>query len=144
MEADRIPVNLSRFNLYYPEKREFFLEGNGNFDFNLGNNSTVFYSRTIGIESLRSVPILGGARLFGKVGNSNIGALSIETGEADQDGAHIPNTNNSVLRYKYDIGGQSSIGGIFTSHINTDETSQVVGLDGGYKKIGRASCRERV
>src|SRR5215207_6333174 len=67
VEADRIPVNLSRFNLFYPEKREFFLEGYQNFQFGLGNENQVFYTRRIGIENLKSVPVIGGARLFGKL-----------------------------------------------------------------------------
>jgi hypothetical protein len=61
VEADIIQVNLSRFDLYYPEKREFFLEGASNFDFYAGNNSFMFYSRRIGIEHLQPVNILGGS-----------------------------------------------------------------------------------
>ena len=77
VEADRIAVNLSRFNLYYPEKREFFLEGFQNYQFNLGADNELFYTRKIGIENFESVPVIAGARLFGKVGHSNIGLLNI-------------------------------------------------------------------
>lgn len=135
VEVDRIPVNLSRFNLFYPEKREFFLEGKANYDFGLDNNNTVYYTRRIGIEETTPVPVLGGARLFGKVGIHNIGFLSLQTGRTPDpsgDGTDIPSTNNTVLRYKADIGAQSYIGGIVTSKYNSGISNQVVGVDGEY------------
>ena len=128
VEADEIPVNLTRFNVLYPEKREFFLEGYNYFQFGLGNSSYLFYTRQIGFEGLTPVSVIGGARLFGKIGNSNIGALSLETGSKDS----IPATNNTVIRYKYDVGSQSYIGAIMTSHINNLGANQVVGIDGQY------------
>jgi len=128
VEADQIPVNLTRFNVLYPEKREFFLEGYNYFQFGLGNSSYLFYTRQIGFEQLSPVPVIGGARLFGKIGNSNIGLLNLETGSKDS----IPATNNTVVRYKYDIGSQSYIGGIMTSHINSLGANQVLGIDGQY------------
>ena len=129
VEADRIQTNLTRFNLYYPEKRDFFLEGYDNFELYLGNNNQLFYTRQIGLEQLQPVPVLGGARVFGKVGKSNIGLLSLETGKQDT----IPATNNSVFRYKHDIGSQSYIGCIITSHINTKSANQVYGVDARYR-----------
>ncbi len=128
VEADRVQVNLTRFNLYYPEKREFFLEASNNFDMNLGNRNQVFYSRQIGIQQLQPVDILGGARLFGKAGRSNIGFLSLETAKKDT----VPATNNTVFRYKYDVGKQSYIGGIITSKINSNSSNQVVGIDANF------------
>jgi hypothetical protein len=128
VEADRIAVNLTRFNLFYPEKREFFLEGYQNYQFYLGNGNELFYTRKIGIENFRSVPVLGGARLFGKIGANNIGILSIETGKRD----NIPATNNTVVRYKRDIGSQSYIGGILTSKQNSNISNRVAGIDGAY------------
>lgn len=128
VEVDRIPVNLTRFNLYYPEKRAFFLEGSEKYEFYLGNSNYGFYTRRIGIEALQPVPILAGARLFGKVGHNNIGFLSTQTGAVDS----VPTTNNTVLRYNYDVGAQSHIGGIITSKINSDLSSQIVGVDGSY------------
>lgn len=100
VEADKILVNLTRFNLYYPEKREFFLESASNFEVYLGNNNEIFYSRRIGIQNFQPVDIIGGARLFGKVGRRNIGLLSLETAKTDS----VPAANNTVFRYKYDIG----------------------------------------
>jgi hypothetical protein len=135
VEVDRIPVNLTRFNLFYPEKREFFLEGKANYEFGLDNNNTVYYTRRIGIEELTPVPVLGGVRVFGKEGRHNIGFLSLQTGRADlpgDDGATVPSTNNTVLRYKADLGEQSYVGGILTSKYSSAVNTQVAGIDGGY------------
>ena len=128
VEADQIQVNLTRFNLYYPEKREFFLEGDNYFSFNLGQSSRVFYTRKIGIENFEPVNVLGGVRLFGKEGNHNIGLLSLQTAA----NGSVPTTNNTVFRYKYDLGTQSYIGGIVTSKFNADKQNLVAGLDGSY------------
>ena len=126
VEADRIQVNLTRFNLYYPEKREFFLEGSSFYNFNLGKTSQVFYTRKIGLENREPVNVLGGVRLFGKTGKNNIGFLSLQTAGNEQ----APTTNNTVFRYKRDIGAQSYIGGIITSKYNQDKHNLVAGLDG--------------
>jgi hypothetical protein len=91
-------------------------------------HNEIFYSRKIGIQDFQPVNIIGGARLFGKVGRSNIGFLSLETGKVDS----VPATNNTVFRYKYDIGEQSYIGGIITSKINSNISNQVVGIDANY------------
>jgi hypothetical protein len=128
VEADRRAVNLTRFNLFYPEKREFFLEGYQNYQFYLGNSNELFYTRKIGIENFRTVPVIAGARMFGKIGVNNIGLLNIETGKADS----VPATNNTVVRYKRDIGSQSYIGAVITSKINNDVSNQVAGIDGAY------------
>ncbi len=128
VESDVIQVNLTRFDLYYPEKREFFLEGAGNFEFYVGNSNYVFYTRRIGIENFQSVNILGGVRLFGKIGRSNIGFLSLQTAAVDT----IPTINNTVFRYKYDLGAQSYVGGIFTSKISEGHQNFVIGIDGLY------------
>lgn len=128
VEADRIQVNLTRFNLYYPEKREFFLEGYQNYQFGLGANNQVFYTRRIGIESLEAVPVVAGARVFGKVGKNNLGFLNIETGKKDT----VPATNNTVFRYRRDIGNQSYIGAIITSKNNSHISNQVAGIDGSF------------
>lgn len=129
VESDRIPVNLSRFSVYYPEKRAYFLEGYEKFRFYLGDRNTVFYTRTLGTENEQVVPIIGAIRLFGKAGKSNIGFLNLEEGKIDS----ISATNNTVLRYKYDIGEQSYIGGIFTNKINNTGSNQVLGLDASYQ-----------
>lgn len=128
VEADRIPVNLTRFSVFYPEKREFFLEGYQNYEFSFGNNNRAFYTRTIGLEDRQPVPVLAGARLFGKEGRSNIGFLSIQTGSVDT----IPSTNHTVFRYRHDLGKQSNVGFITTSKINGNIRNQVGGADATY------------
>ncbi len=129
VEADRIPVNLSRFSVFYPEKRQFFLEGSDMFSYYLGDMNSAFYTREIGIENGQQIPIIAGARVFGKVGRNNIGFLNIQEGTFDT----ISTTNNTVFRYKYDIGKQSYIGGIFTNKINSKTSNQIVGIDGAYQ-----------
>jgi hypothetical protein len=129
VEADRIPVNLSRFSIYYPEKRQFFLEGSDLYSFYLGDRNNAFYSREIGIEDGKQIPIIAGTRLLGKVGKNNIGFLNIQEAALDT----IPTTNNTVLRYKRDIGKQSYIGGFFSNVINNTHSNQVLGVDATYE-----------
>ena len=129
VESDRIPVNLSRFSVYYPEKRAYFLEGYDKYQFYLGDRNNVFYTRTLGTENEQIVPIIGAVRLFGKAGKNNIGFINLEEGKIDS----ISATNNTVFRYKYDIGKQSYIGGVFTNKINNTVSNQVFGLDASYR-----------
>ena len=126
VEVDEQQVNLTRFGLFYPEKREFFLENQGVFSFGgtanslFGNASLnvpiLFYSRRIGLEAqdgvLSEVPIDAGGRLTGRIGRFSIGALNIQTG--DQPTAGAPATNFSVLRLKRDVLRRSSVGAIVT------------------------------
>lgn len=128
VEADRIPVNLTRFSVFYPEKREFFLEGYQNYEFGFGNNNRAFYTRTIGLENRQTVPVIAGVRLFGKEKRSNIGFLSIQSASKDT----IPSTNHTVFRYRHDIGKQSNVGFISTSKISADKSNQVGGVDATY------------
>ncbi len=129
VEADKIPVNLTRFSIYYDEKRQFFLDGYNLYDFYLGDRNHAFYSRQLGITNGQQVPIIAGARLYGTVGKNNIGFLNIQEAEIDT----IPTTNNTVLRYKYNIGQQSYVGGIFTNLINNQHSNQVIGIDAVYQ-----------
>ncbi len=128
VEVDRIPVNLSRFNVYYPEKRQFFLEGENYFSYYLGDRNMAFYTRQIGIEENTQVPILGGVRLFGKVGKENIGFLNIQEMQYDT----LPSSNNTVFRYKHEVGKQSYVGGIFTNKYAENQSSQTIGIDAAY------------
>ncbi len=111
VEADQGRINLTRFDLYYPEKREFFLEGADIFRFG-GSFSQVFYSRRIGLseEEGEQIPILGGARLTGRVGKYSLGLLNVET---DAKG-ETPGANFLVARFQRDILRQSKIGIIAT------------------------------
>src|SRR6185295_1673990 len=89
VEVDEQQVNLTRFSIVYPEKRDFFLEGRGLFDFaRSGPAGTtpaatpyLFYSRRVGLNSGRVIPIVAGERLTGKVGHYGIGAMNIQTGD---------------------------------------------------------------
>src|SRR6476619_3218927 len=125
VEVDEQQVNLTRFNLMFPEKRDFFLEGRGIFDFArsgpMSSTTTVvpslFYTRRIGLNGSRVIPIEVGGRLTGKVGRFGVGAMNIETG-ADPD-VKTPRTNFSVVRVKRDILRRSTIGAMVTSRTAT-------------------------
>ena len=86
VEADEEQVNLTRFNLFFPEKRPFFLEGAGLFDFGIPRTSfrrppplLLFYSRRIGLAEGNAVPILTGGKITGKVGPYGVGLLNVFT-----------------------------------------------------------------
>jgi hypothetical protein len=123
VEADQQQVNLTRFSLFFPEKREFFLENQGTFSFggvavgslNAGTSDApiLFYSRRIGLNAGRQVPIDGGGRLTGRAGRYSIGAINIQSDDEAQSGA-LP-TNFTVARIKRDLLRRSSIGAIFTN-----------------------------
>ena len=149
VEVDEQQVNLTRFSLFFPEKREFFLEGRGIFGFAQagigsgggfggggggffggGGAPTIFYSRRIGLERGTVVPIYGGGRVTGKVGAFDVGALNIQT--EDSFDAGTDSTNFTVLRVRRDILRRSGIGGIFTNRsVSTlgPGTSQAYGVD---------------
>jgi hypothetical protein len=114
VEEDLAQVNLTRFNLQFAEKRDFFLEGRDLFAFGSasGDVPILFYSRQIGLKSGQPVPVVGGGRLTGKAGPFSIGALNIQTGDKASAGA--VDTNFSVLRLKRDILRRSNAGAIFT------------------------------
>ncbi len=130
VEDDQAQINLSRFSLYYSEKREFFLEGNNQFKMNVGGSNQLFYSRKIGndSETKQDVPIIVGARIFGKQNRTNIGFLNIQTAAVDS----VPTTNYSVLRVSQDIWKQSSIGIIATSKVQNGHQNFVYGADFNY------------
>ena len=118
VEADQQQVNLTRFSLFFPEKREFFLENQGTFGFGSstgqggGDTPVLFYSRRIGLERGQAVPIDGGGRLTGRVGRYSIGLLNIQSD--DKPAAQATSTNFSVVRVKRDILRRSSVGMLFT------------------------------
>ena len=111
-EADNEQVNLTRFPLFYPEKREFFLENAGLFNVGTtgsGQRADLFFTRQIGLnESGDEVPIIGGARLTGKAGRNNIALMDIQTDDAFGQ----PGENFLVARYSRDILSRSEVGGI--------------------------------
>jgi hypothetical protein len=122
VEADEQQINLTRFSLFFPEKREFFLENQGLFAFggaatggqnaNASSTPILFYSRRIGLDRGEIVPIRAGGRITGRVGRYSFGLLNIRTG---QDGeAASPATNFAVVRLRRDILRRSSIGVLVT------------------------------
>jgi hypothetical protein len=126
IESDREVINLSRYDISYPEKRDFFLADSQLFEFSQGM-TTLFYSRRIGIAKDRSiVPILGGVKLTQKAGSYRLGVMSVQTDEQGD----TPSTNYSVIRMKKDILAQSTVGFIATSIMDADgHDNQVYGVD---------------
>lgn len=156
VEVDEQQVNLTRFNLVFPEKRDFFLEGRGNFDFGGAESAPQpFFSRQIGLNRGRAVPILAGTRLTGKVRDLSIGALNVQTGDERVSGAQ--STNFTVFRLKQDILRRSSIGGIFTNRSRSTFASghasrtyggdvalafhNTISVDGYYSKVDTPTVR---
>ncbi len=137
VEADEQQVNLTRFSLFFPEKREFFLENYGLFGFggvaptsSAGDVPILFYSRRIGLNGGREVPIRGGGRLVGQLGRFTVGAINMESGRDERASARP--TNFTVVRLKRDILRRSNVGLIFTGR-SLDQagvgTSQTYGAD---------------
>lgn len=136
VEVDERQVNLTRFSQLFPEKREFFLEGRGNFDFAQARGlevPTMFFSRRIGLEQGQIVPIEVGARLTGKVGDYEIGALTINTDA--EDFATLESTGFSVLRIKRDVLSRSTVGVMLTDRSESlvgNGASQLYAIDGAF------------
>ena len=139
-EVDDQQVNLTRFSLFFPEKRAFFLENAGTFSVGSGRSAELFFSRRIGLSSGQEVPIHAGARMTGKVGDVQLGLLNIQTGglsvPSTVNGGTLrvaPNNNFGVVRAFREWENRSRIGGIFVSRLNTNSLSDynlTYGLDG--------------
>lgn len=125
VESDRARINLSRFPLFFPEKRDFFLEGMKLFDFNFGDNNSLFYSRKIGLSNGERIPIIAGAKLVGRLGNFEIGAINMQTASKGSE----PTTNYSTARVKYDLFGSSSVGFLLTNKVSDAEYNRAFGTD---------------
>ena len=107
-DVDQEHVNLTPFPIYVPEKRQFFLENAGIFNFALGDQDQLFFSRQIGIDSVtgQQVPINGGARLTGNFGRTEFGVMDVDTRSSGPN----PYTNYAVARVKESLWGGSYIG----------------------------------
>jgi hypothetical protein len=113
VEVDEEQINLTRFDLFFPEKRPFFLENAGIFEFGTPRETEVFFSRRIGIdESGNQIPIDAGARLSGKIGKYTLGFLDMKTRERF---GTAPSNNFTVLRVNRELPNRSSIGAIATN-----------------------------
>jgi len=158
VEADEQQVNLTRFSLFFPEKREFFLESQGIFNFGAGARTggfgrgggsssiggsgrggrggapVLFYSRGIGLQDGQQVPIVAGGRLTGKVGSFDVGAVNIQTDGVPAVEAEP--TNFTVLRLRRDLFSRSTVGVLFenrtTSLVAADGANQAWGMDGWF------------
>lgn len=130
VEVDEEQVNLDRFNLFYPEKRPFFLENAGLFSVGVPGQLEVFFSRRIGIgDGGEQVPIIGGGRLSGKVGNNtNIGFLNMQTESLNPTGS--PSNNFTVARVRQDFVNRSNLGVMV---VNRQATGSLAG-DGDYNR----------
>ncbi len=127
VEVDEQQVNLTRFNLFFPEKRDFFLEGAGTFAFagrasaglaaGSGETPYLFFSRRIGLDGGGEVPLLAGGRALGKAGRTTFAALNVQTG--DEEPLKVDAANFTVLRAKRDILRRSSLGGMYTHRSRT-------------------------
>ncbi|HLE20708.1 MAG TPA: DUF5916 domain-containing protein [Vicinamibacteria bacterium] len=140
VEADEQQVNLTRFGLFFPEKRDFFLEGKDVFGFagvsagrGGGNTPVMFFSRQIGLADDFVVPINAGGRVTGRAGAYTLGALAIQTDGLPEQA--IPTTNYGAFRLKRDVLRRSNIGIISTYRspaVESDGSNKLLGLDGNF------------
>ena len=144
VEIDEQQVNLTRFSLFFPEKRDFFLEGRGIFDFarggtgvtgSVGTTDTpyLFYTRRIGLNGGRVIPINEGGRLTGKLGPYAIGLMNIQTGP--EAVSNTEPTNFTVVRLKRDVLRRSAIGIMATNRspsVSGAGSNQSYGVDGSF------------
>lgn len=128
VEADAAQINLTRFNLFLPEKREFFLERNGLFQFGNARETEAFFSRNIGISN----DILAGARVTGQQGKLSVGLLNIQT----KDDGTEQGQNFGVARFRADVLPRASIGTIFTNVQNDQGYNRVAGADANFRFWG--------
>ena len=148
VEADQEQVNLTRFSLFFPEQRPFFLEGASIFDVGIPRPSfrrppplLLFYSRRIGLAEGRSIPILSGGKMTGKVGPYGIGILNVLTNQFEDDVMEDPEddifseprTNYSVVRVNRDILKGSTVGVIAINKQDADAYNRTTGLDFSYR-----------
>src|SRR5215471_3680028 len=141
-EVDQRQTNLSRFDILFPEKRAFFLEGSDIFEFGIGTdiedaNLLPFYSRRIGIFTPEGddegveVPIRGGGKIQGRIGQTNVGALLVGTGTVED--LPLKNTEMGVVRVRQNILSESSIGVLGTSGDPLGRRSWTAGADFTYR-----------
>jgi hypothetical protein len=140
VEADEEQVNLTRFDLFFPEKRPFFLENASTFQFGAPQQIDLFFSRRIGLSGLTSagvpIPIIGGARLSGRVGRYDVGVLDMQTETAEDASGHLlaPGNNFFVARAQREV-GRSTFGAIFVNRQGTgsaapaNDYNRAYGLD---------------
>jgi len=127
-EVDERRINLTRFPLFFPEKRMFFLEGSEVFSFSSSISFMPFFSRRIGLFEGAQIPVRLGAKLYGKVGNTNLAVLDVQTGAYGD----LPGRNLLAARMTQNIFAQSKVGWIFTNGSPTGERNSLAGVDFNY------------
>jgi hypothetical protein len=134
VEADDQMINLTRYSLYFPEKRIFFLEKSDVFDFSFLKGNNLFYSRSIGLHEGNAVRIYGGARITGRIQKWEVGFLDMQTAKFEDN----PAENFGVLRLKRNVFNKNSfIGGMVTSRLGMNGTyNSAYGLDGQFRVKG--------
>ncbi|HUW93962.1 MAG TPA: DUF5916 domain-containing protein [Bacteroidales bacterium] len=134
VEADDQKINLTRYSLYFPEKRVFFQEKADVFDFSFLGGNNLFYSRRIGLYEGNPVRIYGGVRMTGRIDKWDIGILNMQTASFEDN----PSENFGIFRTKRSVFNQNSfIGGMATTRLGTDGSYNVAyGLDGQFRVIG--------
>ena len=127
-EVDDRQINLTRFPIVFPERRGFFLEGSNIFLFAPGSSPNPYFSRRIGLQAGRPIPIKFGGRMIGRIKNTDVGFLQVRTGEDDER----PGENFTVGRVLQNISDESTVGLIYTRR-DTDGDSlpvqQTLGAD---------------
>lgn len=134
-EADEEIVNVTRFNIRREEKRDFFLQNAGLFQFGPGSrtqrNFILFDSRTIGIEGRNRIPLYGGGKLTGRTGDFSIAALNMQSKQTTlTDGTLHPMNNYTAIRIKRDVSDDSHIGMMLLNQTASSDYSRAVGMDG--------------
>jgi hypothetical protein len=135
VESDNVQVNLTRFNLFFPEKREFFLERAGLFSFGNARDTELFFSRRIGLTN----EILGGGRATGQLGKLSFGLLSLQTEDATIGDATTDGANHSVLRMRADVLPRSTVGAIVTGVQGGGAHNRTAGMDTQIRFWGSSS-----
>jgi hypothetical protein len=128
VEADQQQVNLTRFNLFFPEQRDFFIENASTFSFGADSNVVPFFSRRIGLSSSGTpIPIVGGGRVTGQLGRYDLGFLAMKTERQDL----LPSNNYFVGRVKRNLMTNSWLGALLTNRNSTAEGdyNRVYGAD---------------
>lgn len=130
-EVDARRLNITRFPLYYPEKRTFFLEGSDIFDFGSTSSSTFlpFFSRRIGLIEGQQVPLKWGTKFFGKISNTNLAILDVQSGSSEMTAP----TNMFAGRISQNIFDESKVGVILTNGSQSGKQNTLAGADFKYK-----------
>jgi len=134
VEADDRQVNLTRFSLFFPEKRRFFLERSSNFESSLGGQDRLFHSRTVGLAEGAPVRIYGGGQVVGRVGDWDVGIMDLQT--AESEGRVSENLGVVRLRRRV-LNPNSYVGGILTSRLGREGRRNIVyGTDAIFRVVG--------